>query len=351
VKDDMPRVADTIRPGGARRKPFNVTREGLVTIEPQKAGGDLPLMARPSVEGVDLVEWALSNRELIENRLLKRGGILFRNFSVSSPEAFERFVTACSDEPLPYLERSSPRTQINNNIYTSTDYPADQSIFLHNENSYQRTWPMKIFFFCAQPSAQSGETPIADCRKVFERIDPKIRQRFIEKDWMLVRNFGDGLSLTWQSVFQTGDKAAVEAYCREAGIETEWRGERLRTRQVRRAVAQHPATGEMVWFNHATFFHISTLDPSMRQGLLNGLREEDLPNNTYYGDGSPIELSVLEEIREAYRSETVSFVWQEGDILMLDNMLVAHGRNPYVGKRKILVAMAEPFGPTAIAFR
>jgi alpha-ketoglutarate-dependent taurine dioxygenase len=197
------------------------------------------------------------------------------------------------------------------------------------------------------PPTQGGETPIADCRKVFERIDPKVRQRFIEKGWMLVRNFGDGLSLSWQSVFQTEDRSAVEAYCRQAGIETEWHGDRLRARQVRRAVAQHPATGEMVWFNHAAFFHVSTLESSTREVLLAGLAEEDLPNNTYYGDGSPIELSALDEIREAYRIEMVSFAWQPGDILMLDNMLVAHGRNPYAGPRKILVAMSEPFGSMA----
>jgi alpha-ketoglutarate-dependent taurine dioxygenase len=351
MNDSILPAAEKIRPGSVGRKSLSVTQEGMVTAEPHRDGAGLPLVMRPSVEGVDLVSWASGNREFIQAQLLKHGGILFRNFNIFSPEAFEQFVIAGSAELLSYKERSSPRTQISNNIYTSTDYPADQSIFLHNENSYQHTWPLKIFFFCLTPAIQGGETPIADCRKVLDRIDLKIRQRFIEKGWMLVRNFGNGLSLTWQSVFQTEDKVAVEAYCREAGIETEWRGDRLRTRQVRQAVAQHPMTGEMIWFNHATFFHVSTLEPSMREILLASLEEEDLPANTYYGDGSPIELSVLEEMREAYRRETVSFPWRKGDILMLDNMLVAHGRNPYVGRRRILVAMAEPFSAMATTFR
>jgi alpha-ketoglutarate-dependent taurine dioxygenase len=340
-----------MEPGRIRRKHISLTPGALVTVEPQTGGGGLPLVMRPSVEGVDLVAWAMSNRELIQACLLKNGGILFRNFKILSPEAFEQVAIACSSDLLPYRERSSPRTQLRNHIYTSTDYPADHSISLHNENSYQHTWPMKIFFFCLLPATHGGETPVADCRKVFERIDQKIRQRFIEKGWMLVRNFGGDLSLTWQSVFQTEDKLAVEAYCREAGIETEWRGDRLRTRQVRRAVAQHPVTGEPVWFNHMAFFHISMLEPSARETLLSGLEEDDLPNNTYYGDGSPIESSVLEDICDAYRRETVTFAWQQGDILMLDNMLVAHGRNPYAGRRKVLVAMAEPFRPMATTFR
>ena len=349
-KDDPRREAKKTAPGSVRRKPLSVTRGELVVIESQKQGVELPLVMRPSVEALDLAPWAASNREFINTHLLKSGGILFRNFDLSTPEVFEQFAIACSSELLQYNERSSPRTQVSNNLYTSTDYPADQSIFLHNENSYQHTWPMKLFFFCMESPEQGGETPIADCRKVFKRIDPKIRQRFIEKRWMLVRNFGEGLSLSWQSVFQTEDKSAVEAYCRQAGIETEWRGDRLRTRQARPAIAQHPTTGETVWFNHAAFFHIFTLDPSTREGLLSNSAEEDLPNNTYYGDGTPIELSVLDEIREAYRLETVSFAWRKGDILMLDNMLVAHGRNPYVGPRKILVAMAEPSVPMAATF-
>jgi alpha-ketoglutarate-dependent taurine dioxygenase len=351
VKNDRLHGTGKIRPASIRRKPLNVTQGELVTIEPQEGGGNLPLVMRPSVEGLDLAAWASSNRELIKTSMQKHGGILFRNFNISSPEAFEQFVISSSDRLLPYKERSSPRTQINHNIYTSTDYPADQSIFLHNENSYQHVWPLKIFFFCLEPSPRGGETPIADCRGVFERIDPQIRQRFIEKGWMLVRNFGDGLSLTWQSVFQTEDKLAVEDYCRKSGIETEWQGDRLRTRQVRQAVANHPTTGEMVWFNHATFFHVSTLEPALRESLLAQLKEEDLPANTYYGDGSPIEPSVLDEMREAYRREAVSFAWRKGDILMLDNMLVAHGRNPYAGRRRVLVAMAEPFSALATMFR
>jgi alpha-ketoglutarate-dependent taurine dioxygenase len=333
-------------PGSVRRKTLNLTPAELVTFGSQKEGR-LPLVIKPSIEGVDLVTWAVGNREFIQTHLLEHGGILFRNFRVPSPEIFERLVIACSAEPLQYTERSSPRTQIRNNIYTSTDYPADQGIFLHNENSYQRAWPLKIFFFCMVAPMQGGETPIADCRKVFERIDPRVRERFIEKGWMLVRNFGNGLSLSWQSVFQTEDRSAVETYCRKADIETEWRGDRLRTRQVRQAVTRHPVTGEMIWFNHAAFFHVSTLELSTREVLLTGLEEEDLPNNTYYGDGSPIEPTVIEEIREAYRRETVSFVWQEGDVLMLDNMLVAHGRYPYDGNRKILAAMTEPFSAIA----
>ena len=72
------------------------------------------------------------------------------------------------------------------------------------------------------------------------------------------------------------------------------------------------------------------------------LGEENLPNNTYYGDGTAIEPHVLDELRAAYEAETVEFAWQRGDVLLLDNMLTAHGRAPFSPPRQIVVSMAEP---------
>jgi alpha-ketoglutarate-dependent taurine dioxygenase len=201
---------------------------------------------------------------------------------------------------------------------------------------------MKIFFFCAKASEEGGATPIADTRRVFGRIANETREHLMERKYMYTRNFGDGFGLNWQEAFQTTRKAEVEDYCRNNRIEYEWKsGNRLRTRQVREVAARHPMTGEWVWFNHLTFFHVSTLDREIQEEALGSFAEEDLPNNTYYGDGCRIEAEVMEQLREAYESEKVRFDWKEGDILMLDNMLVAHGRDPYVGTRKVAVGMAE----------
>lgn len=316
----------------------------MVRTEPLFAGRRLPLLITPLTEGVDLMAWVAENKDYIADRLLKHGGILFRDFGVSTTQQFERFIELASGEALEYSERSSPRTRVTNrNIYTSTDYPANQSIFVHNENSYKRNFNLKIFFFCETPAAAGGETPIADCRNVYTRISRAVRDRFVDKGWMYTRNYGDGFGLDWQTTFQTEDKNAVEEHCRQNGITTEWTSDgRLRTRAVLPALIEHPRSGETVWFNHATFFHVSTLEPSLRDGLLAGFDSEaDLPTNTYYGDGSPLEPETLAELREAYRQETVSFLWRRGDILMLDNILAAHGRAPYEGPRKILVGMTE----------
>lgn len=328
----------------ARRKTIRVLRESLVKSGFLVEGSTMPFVIETAVPGIDLISWAAANRVFVETNLSEFGAVLFRNFNISAAPQFEAFIRSMSGDLLEYQERSSPRRRVSGQVYTSTDYPPEQSIFPHNENSYSHTWPLKIYFFCQKPASQGGETPLVDARKVYRRIAAGIRERFIEKHCMYVRNFGGGMGLTWQTVFQTTDKSQVEQYCRRAGIDYEWVGpDRLRTRHVRPAVARHPQTGELVWFNHATFFHVSTLEASVREVMLAGVNKEDLPNNTYYGDGSEIELPVLAELRDAYHQEAVSFEWKRGDVLLVDNMLTAHARNPYVGERKVLVGMAEAF--------
>jgi alpha-ketoglutarate-dependent taurine dioxygenase len=330
--------------GPAARKSINISTQELVKVDRLAEGQSLPICFSPAFDGVDLAAWARNQTALIENYLSEYGAILFRGFGLAGQQDLEQFVNAISLELMPYMEGATPRKRLGDNIYTATEFPAEHTIAVHNELSYVMTWPLKICFFCLKPAEKGGETPICDVRKVLPRIDHAIRQRFIKHGWMLVRNFSEGLGLPWQTVFHTNDKAQVERYCREARISYQWKGNNhLSTRQLRPAVAVHPKTGNAVWFNHIAFWHISSLPPDVRQVLLINFRDDELPFNTYYGDGSVIEDQVIDELRQAYDSETVCFAWEKGDLLLLDNMLVAHGRNPYSGDRRILVSMGEPY--------
>jgi len=303
--------------------------------------GKVPTMVTPRASGVRLTEWAKANQDLIDDKLTSHGALLFRGFSVTE-EDFSPIVNLMCKDPLEYVYRSTPRTQVSANVYTATEYPPHHSIPFHNEEAYTIDWPMRLVFYCALPAEQGGETPIADTVKVTSRIDPQIFEKCAKKKIMYVRNYGTGVDLSWQTVFQTDSKAGVEEFCRENKIEWEWKPDGcLKTWQVCQAVAEHPRTGQVIWFNQAHLFHVSSLDEKTRRAMLSIYKESELPRNTYYGDGSPIEPEVLEHIRAAFRAESVASPWQIHDVMLLDNMLVSHARNPFKGKRRVLAGMGE----------
>lgn len=334
-----PSFKDALRPGA---RPVAVSSADLVRTSCLDSGGPFPLVFEPRGADVDLGAWTAGQRERIEADLLKHGALLFRGFGADSVESFERVVRAVSPDLLDYRERAAPRKEIGHQIFTSTEYPAEHEIPLHHEMSYSHNWPTKIWFCCAQPAVRGGATPIADDRLVFARLPPALKEPFVRKKVMYVRNYGEGVDLPWQEAFQTHDRAVVEAYCRAARVSFEWLDrDRLRTRQVRQTLATHPKTGDTVWFNHAHMFHDSNLPPAARAALLAEFAPDELPRNAFFGDGTPIDPEVLAEVRRTYDQAAIVFPWRSGDVLLLDNFLASHGRQSFAGPRRILVAMAE----------
>src|SRR5438067_13669292 len=234
---------------GQKREEIDLTQVSLTASNYLQPGQLLPLVIQPTMDGVNLASWAANNRDVIHTELAKHGGILFHNFTVDSPAKFEAFDRAISGELFDEYG-DLPRENQGAKVYGSTPYPADKSILFHNESSHMHRWPMKIWFYCVKAAERGGATPIIECRKIYQTLDPKIITRLTEKKLMYVRNFIDGLDVSWQQFFQTSDKARVEDYCRKASIGWEWQGEKhLRTQQVCQAVARHPHTSEMLFFN------------------------------------------------------------------------------------------------------
>jgi len=328
-----------------RRKAIGSSQREWVRLRPLFPDRAIPTVVEPAIEGLELVPWAAENRAWIEELLQDKRALLFRNFESGGIEGFEAFVDATSDgERLTYKDRSTPRNSYGDRIYNATVYPSDQRINLHNEGTYWIAWALKLYFASIVNATTGGETPIADVHAVHERIEPAVREEFARKKVLYVRNYNHGFGLPWQEVFQTEDPREVEEYCRQNRIELEWKDQgRLRTRQIRPAIRTHPRSGEPLWFNHAAFFHVSAHDPLMRDTLLAELGEDELPYNTYYGDGTPIAEETVRHVLDAYEAEKVVFRWQQGDVALYDNMRVAHAREPYTGERLTLVAMTEPY--------
>lgn len=286
---------------------------------------------------------ANGSRKFLQEKLLEHGALLFRGYAVETPADFERFVRRFSGkELLNYAGGVSPRIELGGGVYTSTEYPSQLALALHNELSYSDKYPSHVYFCCLVAPEQDGETPIGDSRKILKRIAPEIVNEFKEKQIKYTRNlFADsGSGFSWQDAFETSDKTVVENYCRKSEINFKWKEDGgLRLSQIRPATVFHPETGEEVWFNQADGFHASNLDAETYEAFISIMDEEDFRLNARFGDDSPLDVAALNHIREALKQEMVIFPWQTGDILVLDNLLTAHGRMPFSGKRRIVLAM------------
>ncbi|HSR70508.1 MAG TPA: TauD/TfdA family dioxygenase [Acidobacteriota bacterium] len=312
----------------------------LGRVEPLQGKGG-PVVVRPSAPLADAVAWAEQSRSHINGLVEQYKAVLFRDFAIDTVEKFQGFLGVLASDLLEYTERSTPRSTVEAKIYTSTEYPQSHEIPMHNENSYSNKWPRRILFCCIDPADEGGATPIADSRMVFEEIPEDIRRRFVEKQVMYSRNFGQGVDLSWQEAFQTDDKQQVESYCRSSSIEFEWfdGGNCLHTRQVRPAAITYLPGGERLWFNQAHLFHVSSLEAGLRESLSALFPAERLPRHAFYGDGSEIDEEELEAIRQVYRRTRLPVDWRKGDLLLLDNLFYAHGRMPFQGSRRVIVAM------------
>ena len=327
--------------GSIRRKTVDLSTYNPVRESQLAPDQPLPLIMEPETDQMDLAEWIRSQRDYVDQKRSQHGGILFRGFGLRSAADFEKVAGTMCDEL--YAEYGDlPREGVAGKVYTSTPYPEDKSILYHNESSHMSGWPGKINFFCLLVAKEGGATPIVDCRKVYRDMDPTVVRQFEEKGLMYVRNFSEGLDVSWQRFFGTDNPAIVEESCAKAGMTCEWPGkDRLRVSQRCRAVLRHPKTGEMSFFNQVQLHHIHCLDEAVRESLLSIFGRDELPRHVYFGDGSPIEDVLMDHVGEVYERNAVRFEWREGDLVSLDNMLDAHARDPYVGPRKIVVALGD----------
>jgi alpha-ketoglutarate-dependent taurine dioxygenase len=313
-------------------------REVAVRVELERGAGEAGIPALRAV----LAE----HGEELERHLLTHGALLFRGFGIDREELFGETVAVLPGRQIDYVDGNSPRRKLRSGIYTSTEYPPEYFISMHNELSYSPHWPARLVFCCVSAPAEGGETPLADSRRILARLDPALVAEWRARGIEYVRNLhgGAGMGPSWKTTFETDDRAAVERFCHESGARFEWRDDGgLRISHVRPAVAVHPRTGEEVWFNQADQFHPSTHPKAVLDAMLalyKG-REDRLPQSCRFGDGTPIPVAALEAVRETTREQIRTFPWQAGDLLLVDNMLVSHGRMPFRGPRKILVSMLD----------
>jgi alpha-ketoglutarate-dependent taurine dioxygenase len=304
----------------------------------------LPFILLAPRRGYDLVAYVHeAGLAVLKQSLTRHGALLFRDFEMTAVQHFEGFLDALAVARMDYVYGSTPRTPVSRNVFTATEYPRQQEILLHNELAFQRTWPSMLSFVCLEVPTSGGQTTLADMRCVTADIRPELLSAFGSRGVRYVRHYRNGVDVPWQTVFQTSSIEGLAAFCAQNDMQFEWLDDSLlRTVQICQGMALHPLTQERVFFNQAHMFHPSALGSEAEAALIDMFGADRLPRNAVFGDGGAIERSDLQHVRDAFRSHAVDVEWRRGDVLLLDNMRVAHGRRTYVGQRRVLAALLDP---------
>ena len=293
--------------------------------------------------GDDAASWAGRYRDALRAVVAEQGCVLVRGLGLRNAAetgaVFQRLAASLMTEK----EAFAPRQPHPGGLYSATPWPPNQQMCMHHELSYKLEFPGLMLFACLTAPAAGGATGVADAPAVLGALPAGLVQRFEREGWMLVRNYNEDIGASVEQAFGTGDRGEVERYCRANATEFEWQPDgTLRTWQRRNAVVHHPVTGQRCWFNQIAFLNEQTIDPEVREYLVDLYGEDGLPFTTRFGNGDPVGEDIVELLNQTYEAHTMREPWQSGDLLLVDNIRTAHSREPYTGPREVLAALADP---------
>jgi alpha-ketoglutarate-dependent taurine dioxygenase len=310
----------------------------LLKVDLQPGRPPLLQVGRP----VDPEAWTAEHGDTLHAIIDEHGSLLVRGLGLRdanrTASVFRQLDTLMNE-----TEAFASRKRYAPGVYSSSKWPPNQPMCMHHELSYALEVPGIMLFACLVAPSWGGGTPVADSQGVLGALPAGLVERFERTGWLLVRNYNEEIGASIAESFGTDDRQVVEEYCRSHAIRFEWQpGGGLRTWQRRSAVIHHPCTGQRCWFNQVAFLSEWTLAPEIREYLVELYGENGLPFNTLFGNGDPIDEEIVRTINEAYEANTLLERWQPGDLLMVDNIRMAHGREAFDGPREVVVAMADP---------
>jgi len=299
----------------------------------------------PIVEAENTAAWFAANSQSLASTVDEHGAVLLRGLDVTTPAEVAVVADALGIKRMTERESFAPRSTYAEAVYSSSGWPPDEPMCMHHELSYADEVPSRILFGCLVAPKTGGDTEIADAAKVLDALPRDLVDRFAAEGWLLTRMYHE-IGVSWQEAFGTDDPSAVDAYCAGAQVRREWLPDgRLLTRQRRAAVVRRPGRDTSLWFNQIAFLNEWTMDPVIREFLVDSYGPDGLPFNTAHGDGTPVTAETVEAINAAYDQVAVGEPWRDGDVLLVDNIRTAHSRAPYEGDREIVVILGDPVRP------
>jgi alpha-ketoglutarate-dependent taurine dioxygenase len=301
-----------------------------------------PAMLRAEASG-DPSGWAAEHRAALRAVVAEYGAVVVRGLGLRDAAEVIAVFRLLAINLMVEREAFARRQVYADGVYSSATWPANQPMCMHHELSYRLEVPSLLLFGCLSAPSRGGATAVSDSPTVLDALPKDLAARFGRDGWMLTRSYNGEIGATLAEAFGTEDRGAIEGYCGANAIGFGWQPDGgLRTWQRRRAVVDHPVTGRRCFFNQVAFLNEWTIDPEVREYLVEMYGAEGLPFNTGFGSGEPVTEEIVELINAVYEAHTVREPWQPGDLMLVDNIRTAHSREAYEGPREIVVGMAEP---------
>lgn len=304
--------------------------------------GDSEVQSAAWIQSTDAVaDWITRNQKNLVQLAQTHGAILLRGFCppIATAVDFDIVGKALGLTEFPYIGGAAPRSVIAGSVFTANESPADQLIPFHHEMAQSKTHPGTLLFYCMQPPDEGGETPIVLSNLVYKKIKEKFPgfvQELEEKGVRYVRVLprendpASAIGRGWKATFSVETKEEAERVSGELGMEVQWLGQDLlkTTTATIPAVKQDPRTGKASWFNSIVAAFTGWKDV-----------RNDPHKAVVFGDGSPLDADILAACQDIMNELAVSFVWERGDILVVDNWVTLHSRKSFKGERLIYASL------------
>ncbi len=302
-------------------------------------GRDFPAIVESSG---DLPAYLKSKKADVGLLLKNAGTVLFRGFDVAAPEDFDAVVEAYGDDNFAYKESLSNAVRVNvtPRVFTANEAPPETSIYLHHEMAQTPIYPSKLFFYCQIAADKGGATPLCRSDVLLEKLakeDPDLVQAFADKGvrysstMPLENDAGSGQGRSWRSTLSCESKEGAEARLQALGYEWKWQEhESLRVTTPVLSAVRSVDDGRRVFFNQLIAAFRGWSDS-----------RNDASKSICFGDGTAI---TPDHMAGAIRlADELSFdlQWQSGDVALIDNFTVMHGRRPFEGTRRVLASLIK----------
>ena len=285
-------------------------------------------------------EWLGENKERLLEQLSRHGAILFRGLPVNSDSDFDSVIQSFGLKNFTYAESLSNAVRRNRTerVFTANEAPASVSIFLHHEMAQTPVYPSKLFFYCEQAAISGGATPLCRSDILLQELT-KQAPEFVAACLKLgvrysnvmpnIDDLESGQGRSWRSTLSTDDKSAAEDKLRKLGYQWEW----LEQDSLRVTTAVLPAVretdnGRQVFFNQLIAAFRGWKDT--RNAAEKSIR---------FGDDSEISEEAMAKAIQIGDELSFDMPWQSGDVVLVDNFLVMHGRRPFEGQRRVLASL------------